>query len=184
MKKIVLGFVGEIASGKGTVCQYLIDQYHASSYRFSTILRDVLDRLHLEHSRDNMQRLSTGLRQTFNEELLAIVMAEDVKNDQAEIICVDGIRRLADIVYLEKIPNFHLIHVYAEEKTRYQRIIERAENADDKNKTFEQFQKEHLRETELTIPQVTAKATIKINNNGQRENLYRELDQLIKKLQN
>ena len=62
MAKVILGFVGPIASGKGTACQYLRDQHRAPTYRFSSPLRDVLDRLYLPQSRQNMQDLSLALR--------------------------------------------------------------------------------------------------------------------------
>ena len=67
--KIILGLAGEMASGKGTVAKYAATKYGAKSWRFSTMLRDVLDRLLLEQSRDNLQNLSTVLRQNFGEEL-------------------------------------------------------------------------------------------------------------------
>ena len=83
--KIILGLAGEISSGKGTITKYLTDKYGASSCRFSTMLRDILDRLYMEHSRENMQKLSTMLRQNFGEDVLAKVMSEDVKKDDNKI---------------------------------------------------------------------------------------------------
>ncbi|KKR06805.1 MAG: hypothetical protein UT32_C0016G0027 [Parcubacteria group bacterium GW2011_GWC2_39_14] len=182
MKKLVIGFVGEMASGKGTACDYLIEKHQAGYYRFSTIMRDVLDRIHVPQTRVNMQILSRDLRQLFGEDLFAKIMTEDVKNDKNEIVCVDGIRRVADIKYLATLPNFHLIHIYADEKTRYKRITERSENSDDKNKTFEQFLKDQQGETELTIPQVVAEATIRIENNGSKEDLTIKIEELLNKL--
>ena len=182
MKKIIIGFVGEIASGKGTACDYLIENHKAGYYKFSTILRDVLDRLHLPQSRGNMQTLSTMLRQNFQEDLFAKVIAKDVKQDDTEIICVDGIRRPADIIYLKELDNFHLVHIYTDENLRYERIIERSENPDDKNKTFEQFQTDQQQETELTIPEVVAEADRQIKNNGNREDLYKEIENFVQEL--
>ncbi|KKQ80800.1 MAG: hypothetical protein UT02_C0002G0025 [Parcubacteria group bacterium GW2011_GWC2_38_7] len=182
MKKIIIGFVGEMASGKGTACDYLIEKHKAGYHRFSTIMRDVLDRIHVEQSRVNMQILSRDLRQLFGEDLFAKVITEDVKADNNEIVCVDGIRRVADIEYLKTLPNFHLVHIYADEKTRFKRITERSENSDDKNKTFEQFLKDQQGETELTIPQVVAEATIKVENNGSKDELTKRIEELLNKL--
>ncbi len=44
-KKIILGFAGEIASGKGTAAKYLVGRHEAATYRFSTMLRDIVERL-------------------------------------------------------------------------------------------------------------------------------------------
>lgn len=182
MTKLIIGFVGEIASGKGTACDYYIQKHQAGYYRFSTIMRDILDRLHLPQSRENMQGLSTLLRQKFGEDLFAKVIAEDVKNDPNELICVDGIRRVADIKYLKELPNFHLIHLNANETVRYQRIIARSENPDDKNKSFAEFQKDQQQETEQTIPLVVAEAETKIDNNETREILHENLEKLLQQL--
>lgn len=180
--KLILGFVGEIASGKGAACDYLIKKHQAGYHRFSTILRDILDRLHLEQSRENMQKLSTSLRQIFSEDIFAKVIAEDVNQDPADIICVDGIRRPADIVYLKKLPSFYLIHVVANEKIRFERLAKRSENSDDRNKTFAEFQKESQNESEQNIRLIAAEARHTIENNGSSENLCANLETLLEKL--
>ena len=144
MTKIILGFVGPIASGKGTVCQYLKEKHQAEVYRFSTMLRDVLDRLYLTQSRQNMQNLSLVLRQTFGDDLLASVIAQDVKNSQVKTIAIDGVRRNPDIKYLKNLPGFYLIRIIAEQKTRFERIVKRSENADDTKKTLAEFQQDEL----------------------------------------
>lgn len=180
--KLIIGFVGEIASGKGTAVKYLEEKYGATSHRFSTPLRDVLKRLYLEISRENMQGVSKILREFFGQNLLAKVITEDVKNDLSNIVIVDGVRRFEDIEYLTKLPEFKLIYITADIKTRYERIIKRAENTDDKNKTFEQFLKDHEAETEIYIPEIGKTADIKIDNSGSFDDLKNQIDKIIKKL--
>ncbi len=179
MKKIIIGLVGEIASGKGTTAKYLEEKYRATSHRFSTPLRDILNRLYLEINRKNMQDLSFVLREKFGQNTLARIIAEDASNDSNGVIVIDGIRRPADIEYLAKLPEFQLVYITAEMKTRFERLIRRGENEDDKNKTFEQFQKDHEAETELEIPKIGATANHKIDNNGSLEDLYSQIDRLI-----
>lgn len=179
-KKIILGLVGEMSSGKGTAADYLINTYSAVSFRFSTPLRDVLNRLHIDISRTNMQKLSTNLRENFGQDLLAKIIAEDVKNSQNEIIVIDGIRRMEDIKYLRDLPDFTLVHLSVNIETRFNRIIKRGENQDDTTKTLEQFKKEHQAETELEIPVVASNANIVIDNSGKVEDLYKEFDKLVK----
>jgi dephospho-CoA kinase len=178
--KIVLGITGEIASGKGTAASYFEKKYGASTYRFSTILRDVANRLYLEHSRHNLQTLSTILRQNFGEDLLAKVMLHDVKNDPAEIVVVEGIRREADIAFLKSLPEFKLLYIEADIKTRYQRLILRRENKDDARKTFLEFKKDHERETEIYITSLKKLASHVIDNNGSMEKLYEQLNEIVR----
>jgi len=183
MKKTIIGLVGELASGKDVTKTYLEDHYGASCHRFSTILRDVLGRLYLPIVRENLQDLSTILRQRFGEDLLAKIIAEDVKNDPHEIIVVDGIRRDADIAYLKTLPGFILLSLEVEAKTRYERLIKRQENADDASKTYEQFIADGKKEAELEIPNVMAKANYKLDNNGPLENLYQQIEKIIIELE-
>ena len=183
MSKVILGFVGPIASGKGTVCQYLKEKQQASVYRFSTILRDILDRLYLEQSRDNMQNLSLDLRQRFGDDLLASVIAKDVGSDSASVIAVDGVRREPDIKYLKELPGFHLINITADQKVRYDRIVKRGENADDTQKTFAMFKEDEQKEAELQIKKVAKLAEFTINNNGTLDQLGQQVENILEKIQ-
>ncbi len=179
--KIILGFVGLPASGKGTSAEYCQKKYGASTYRFSTMLFDLLKRIYLETNRDNLIKMSEAIRSTFGEDTMAKVMAKDAESDENNIIVVDGIRRMADIEYLSKLPNFVLIEIFAEPRTRYERIIKRSEKPDDQTKTFEQFMEDHKRSTEMSIPEVASHATEHIDNNGTSEQLYKKLDDLVSK---
>lgn len=181
MAKIILGFVGPIASGKGTASQYLKDKHHAEIFRFSTILRDVLDRLHLEQSRENMQTLSTNLRSIFGEDLLSKVIYNDLKNSKSDIVILDGVRRQSDIKYIKEDTNFHLIEINADPKIRFDRIIQRSENPDDQKKTFEEFLADEQRETELQIKSVAETAEYHLNNNGTTTELYNQIEEILNK---
>jgi dephospho-CoA kinase len=50
-KKIIFGFTGLMASGKGAAALYLQNRHSARTFRFSTILRDLLKRLDLPEIR-------------------------------------------------------------------------------------------------------------------------------------
>jgi len=179
MAKIILGLAGEIASGKGTVAEYVVEKYGGSAHRFSTMLRDILDRLYLEHSRENTSKISTVLRQNFGEDVLAKIMREEVQRDACQVIIVEGIRRVADIEYLKELPEFKFIYVEADINKRYERLIQRGENVDDKGKTFEQFEKDHQLETELQIKDLKNHADFVIYNGGDIKGLEKQVDKII-----
>jgi dephospho-CoA kinase len=178
--KIIIGLVGQIAAGKGTAAKYLENKYQASVHRFSTILRDVLKRLHLEINRQNLQNLSTVLRKNFGEDILAKVISEDVRNDPNKIIVIDGIRRLADIKYLKKLSAFKMIRIVANPEIRYQRLINRGENEDDKKKTYKEFLAEQKKEADAETPRVMAEAEIEINNDKSLTELHDQIDKIVK----
>ncbi len=184
MSKIILGFVGPIASGKGTVCQYLKKKHQASVFRFSTMLRDVLNRLYLEQSRNNMQDLSLALRKTFGDDLLASVIAKDVISDRSQIIAIDGVRREPDIKYLKELPGFHLVQITADQKTRWQRIASRGENTDDTKKTLAEFQQDEQKEAEQQIKEVAKLAEFTLDNNDTLNELYRQIEDVLTRIRN
>ncbi len=182
MSKIVLGLVAEMAGGKTTVTNYLKEKYGAKSFRFSDMLRDILLRLHLENSRQNLQTISTVLRQSFGDDLMSKVIALDVKESTEPFIITEGVRRPSDVTYLKEIPGFHLIAIKADERTRFERIIKRSENPDDQNKTWEEFQKEGQQEAEQKIKEIAALADAVVDNNGGLEELYKQVDEIVNKL--
>ncbi|HRY36652.1 MAG TPA: AAA family ATPase [Candidatus Magasanikbacteria bacterium] len=183
MSKIILGFVGEISCGKSTATEYLKNKYGAVTFKFSDCLRDVATRMHIEKNRENIQLISTVLRQHFGDDLLSKVLAEDVRGADAPIIITEGVRRLSDITYLKDVPGFKLVAINTDERIRYERLRERSENVDDKNKTWEEFQKDGQRETELRIKETMEQADFTLENNGSSEDLYAQIDNLMAKLQ-
>lgn len=179
MAKLILGISGEMGSGKGTIAKHVIEQHKGNAHRFSTILRDVLDRVYVEQSRENISIISTVLRKNFGEDILAKAMYHDAENDQHDLVVVDGVRRMADISYLKELPHFKLIYLEADMQKRYERIVKRAENTDDKTKTFEDFKKDHELETELQIRDLKNYANNILNNDGTYADLYMQIDEII-----
>lgn len=179
MSKIILGFTGLPACGKGTAAKYYSEKYGAPTFRFSTSMRDLLDRLYLPQSRENMSTISRITREAFGQDLYAKVMAGDVGKADHDIVVVEGIRRMDDVAELKKLPNFKLVAIEADMKIRYERLKVRGENSDDNTKTWEQFQKDHELETEVSIPPVMAQADVVVNNGGTLEDFYKQLEALI-----
>ena len=182
MKKVIIGFAGLFASGKEVSKKYLEQNYGAKNARFSSILRDILKRLDLSINRDNLIKLSTSLRETFGQDTLARAIANDAKNFDTDIVVIDGVRRMEDIKYLKDLPGFVLVSIDAPVEVRYKWLIARNENVGDDKKTFEDFQADHKRETELEIPEVMRNAKYSIQNDGSLDDLYKKLDDLVLKL--
>jgi len=182
MSKLIIGLVGPLASGKGIVKKYLEDRYGAISYKFSDILRDILNRLHLPASRENLQNLSTNLRATFGNDILAKVIAHDAKKENKNLVVIDGVRRLADISPLINDPNFILVALDADLKIRYERMVLRNENPGDATKTLMDFSKDCEQEADKFIPETMAQANYHLDNNHDLAHLYKQIDSLLTKI--
>lgn len=178
--KIIVGFVGDLAAGKGTLASYLALKYNCNTYRFSTMLRDILDRIYAEKTRENLQDLSTLLRERFGQDIMSKVIAKDVLEDEGQLVVVDGIRRPTDISYLKEIPGFHLIYITADPQIRYERMKLRNENPGDAEKSFEQFSADEQSEADRLIKELGTQAEHTIHNDGNFDALYAQIETLLK----
>jgi dephospho-CoA kinase len=181
-QKIILGIAGEIASGKDTVSKILREKYGAETVMFSGLLRDILDRLYLEQSREHLSRLSLHLRKAFGEDTFSRVILRDAEKLDAEIIVVDGVRRLADIIHFESMGNFHFAYVNASPEKRHERIVARGQNTDDSTKTVAQLEKDQHLEAEAQVRDLRERAEFMIDNNGTLEELEVQVDEVVRKL--
>lgn len=177
--KIILGIAGEMAAGKGTIAKHIEKEHSGGAHRFSDALRDVARRMHLEESRQNLQKISTIFRENFNSDILSMVVSRDAENDPHGIVAIDGVRRLADISYLKHLPGFKLIYVESGMETRYQRITQRRENSDDAQKTYVEFVADHQREAESQIRDLKNYADFVVENEGTFTDLYHRVDGII-----
>ncbi len=182
MSKIILGTAGEIASGKDAVGDYLAEKHGALKLRFSQPLRDILDRIGLEHTRKNLSTLSLHLRKGFGEDILSKVILSEAEASEKEFVVVDGVRRFPDIVHMEASEHFYFCFIEASPETRYERLTKRRQNADDATKTEAQFEKDAKLETETGISELKDRAEFIINNDGTLEELYAQVDKMVEEL--
>jgi len=182
MDKLILCFVGQIASGKDVAKKYLEKKYGAESLRFSSVLRDALICLGVEGNRDNIIKLSTWSRENFGNDLLAKTIATKAKKIKNKLIIIDGARRIDDLIYLKENKNFHLIAIETDTKTRYKRSVSRNENPGDEQKSYKDFLNDQEKETEITIPATMATANFKIDNNQDLNHLYKQIDNILQEL--
>ncbi len=181
-KKLILGLVGEIASGKDTVAAYLTKKYQAQTISFSQPIRDILDRAYLPQTRENMSKLGHGLRGEFGQDMLSKVIAEEAKCSKAKIVVLPNVRLESDIVHLSHEPGFRLVRIDCETKTRFARLTARRQNPDDKNKTWSQFLADAKLYTERHIRRLGKEAKYNLDNNNGKPQLYQQIDELIKKI--
>ncbi len=181
-RSLIIGLVGEIASGKTTATDYLVEKYGAEPYKFSSMLRDILSRLHLETTRENLQKLSTAVRQLFGDNVMSKAISQDLSGATTSLIVAEGIRRLSDIEYLKELSNFVVVAIDADARTRYERITQRSENADDRAKTWDAFVHESQQEPEQKIREVMSDAKYVLDNNGSIEEFHAQIDGLMARL--
>ncbi len=184
MTKVIIGVAGEVASGKDTVGKYIAEKYQAQALRFSQVLRDILDRMSMEQSQENMGKLSMHLRKAFGEDILSKGLAREAEKSPNELVVVDGVRRFPDIIQMQASEQFYFIYVEASPEKRYERLTQRHNNSDDAGKTLVQFEKDALQESESQIRDLKEHADFVINNDGTLEELQKQVDDIIAQVTN
>lgn len=182
MKKIILWFAWEMWSWKDAAAEYIFSKYWWKKFKFSSSLRDILDRIYLEKSRENLSLISRWLRELFWQDILAKIMYRDILESNDKIILIDWVRRKDDLVHIEDLPEFKLIYVDVSLDNRFSRINKRWENSDDIGKTMEQFQKDQFLETEVQIRWLRDISDFTIDNNWTKEEFYSQIDEIIAEL--
>ena len=182
MDKLIIGLTGQLAAGKTTVAKYLAEKYQGRIYGFSGPLRDIIDRLTLTQTRENMANLSSILRNQFGQDIILRAIMRDVQNEPSQFILLEGMRRYGDFMAFKEFPNFHLVAVLADFELRHQRLTQRQQNPDDAGKTLEQFRIDEQGEAELDIPKAIAEAEFAIDNNGDLAALYEQAENIYQKL--
>lgn len=180
MPKLILGLVGQAGAGKFTAAECIKNDYKIQVFVFSDILKDMLGRLFLPASRENLIALSTTVRQAFGQDALSNAMERQVAVSEADIVVVDGIRRFDDIADLKKNPAFHLIEVWAPPEIRFERLKKRNEKPGETEMTWEDFLAMSQKETEATIAGVAVQAEKKIDNSQDLPELKKNMLELIR----
>ncbi len=182
-EKIVIGIVGEMASGKGTIAKHLASSQGAVYWSFSRILRDVLDRLYIDQGRKEISDLSLSLRTLFGEDLLAEVMSADIERHDGTFFVIEAIRREQEIFELRKLDARVIIfYIETDIQKRYDRLVVRGENAGDRVKSFEEFKSDHEHNTEITIAPLRKLADHVIVNDGSLDDLKKKVDVIVGKV--
>ncbi len=129
----LIGIAGSTASGKTSVAANLEEKYGAWRMRYSAILADLADERGIPHDKASLQHLSTELRATHSEDFLTRLMRERVACSNADIIVIEGNRRMVDIKLLETLAKetgrtLTLLYIDADTESRFMRINGRLES--------------------------------------------------------
>lgn len=180
--RTIVGITGRLASGKGRMTQEILKRYDAEYIKFSNSLRDLLDLYLIPQSRDNIDQLSTFLRRTYGEDVLARAVEKKALASPHDVVIIDGIRRKTDFDCFKKNLYFSLVYIDVKPEIRFERSRNRNENVGDANLSYEQFLAQDSGEPQQEIESLKSVAHYVIDNNGSEENFNRIIDETIKKI--
>lgn len=177
--RLFIGLSGRIGSGKTVISKHLQKRYGAREHRFSEILEGVLDRLHLPHNRENLQKLGKSLREELGQDVIVNAMKTDLQEETARIVVIDGIRYKNEVEMLRSLKENVLIFVSAPAELRYERSVKRGIRGE-AAMSFEEFMEKEKAATERWIDELAGEADYVLDNTGTLKELIKQVDGLMK----
>jgi cytochrome c-type biogenesis protein CcmH len=179
----VIGLVGRNCAGKGAVAEFL--QNHGfKTVSLSDALRSELKDQKLEITRDNLIAGGRKLRRQFGDGVLADRVLEGIDANTRTL--VDSIRNPGEVKSLQKLANFKLLAVVADDPLRFERMVKRGRESDPD--TYEAFLTLESRESDGSdssaqqVLQTEKMADATVENNGDVDELHAHLTAVLKQL--
>jgi dephospho-CoA kinase len=178
---LVIGLTGLIGAGKGEVARYFTKKgFHY--YSHSDELREMLREKGQETSRDNLFQLGNRLRAEYGPGYIT----QRIRAKMQRPAVVDSIRNPGEVEELRREKNFVLLAVEAPIEIRYQRVMTRTREGEEKL-TLEAFREKEERElqgsaTNQQLLKVAGLADYAVKNDSTLESLRKKLDRLSEKL--
>jgi len=183
-EKLIVAITGENGSGKDTVSDLLVSKYGAKKLVFSDLLKEAL-MVFVEKEnigRSDFSWLSTNLRKRFGDGILGHGMKKKIDATEEKLIVISGVRDFGELKMIQSYAGGILLYVTADIKTRWERLRARNIKADDQV-SFEQFSKEKENlPSEKHIRALGIKADYRIDNDGNKEDLEKSVDEFMKKI--
>jgi len=179
---LIIGITGTLGAGKGTIVDYLVRNKNFAHYSVRSFLTKEIEKRNLPVNRDSMVLVANDLRANHSPSFITDCLYEEAKiNNQNSVI--ESIRTPGEVISLRNKGAFLLIAVDADISFRYQRAVLRGSETD--HVSFEEFAANETREMNSNDPnkqnlrKCLQMADIRIENNGNIENLYEELDKIF-----
>jgi dephospho-CoA kinase len=183
-KKLIIGLVGEKGSGKQTFADFLkeLANQKIAHVRTSDILAETLNLWTIPTTRINLQHLAIIMDREYGQGSVTRAVEQRIKNLDAEIIILDGVRWTTDVALIRKFSKNVLVYITANQKTRYLRLKKRSSKVNEKGLSFKQFLKEEKEKTEVEIPKIAKTADVKIINDSSYNSFKKQVEQFYKEL--
>ena len=178
----IIGITGTLGAGKGTIVDYLVNNYGYIHYSVRGFLIEEAIKRGMELNRDTFVIVANDLRAKHSPSyILDQLYLQALENGKNAII--ESIRTPGEVESLREKEHFVLLGVDADPKIRYERIVCRASETD--KISFETFLENEEREMQSTDPnhqnigRCMQMANYIFRNDGDFEDLYAEIENFI-----
>jgi dephospho-CoA kinase len=175
----IIGITGTIGAGKGTIVDYLVNNYGFKHYSVRGYLIKIATTENLPLNRDTYVMLANMLREKHSPSFIIDELYKEAAKNGADAI-IESIRTPGEIASLRTKENFTLWAVNADPKIRYERVFARKSETD--QISFETFLSNEQREmntddpTKQNLAECIRQADLLFVNNGDFEKLYKQIE--------
>jgi dCMP deaminase len=180
---MIIGLTGKNAAGKGEALKYLTERGFVA-HSLSDVIRDELDAVGKEITRENLVEMGNYLRQKGGPAVLALMIIEKI--DPNRNFVIDSIRNPFEVEALQKSSSFFLVNIESKPEIRFERIKSRDRENDPM--TLDEFRKfEDIEATSTDMAHQNIEACQKladfiVHNDKTIENFQKNLLETIQKI--
>ncbi len=181
MKPIVLILVGLPGCGK-TTASIFFKEKNIPVVRMGDFTDEILKENNLSFTAKNEKKIREELRSKYGEDIYAKKTVEKILPlfSKSSLIVIDGMRSGVEYAYFKKhLPEVKLVFLEMEEKLRYQRLMQREDRPLNEMEARERDMSELNR---LGLHTLRKSADFIVNNNGTKEDLFANLEDIFKKI--
>jgi Dephospho-CoA kinase len=181
----IIGITGTIGAGKGTIVDYLIQQYDFRHYSVRGYLTEEIKRRQLPVNRDSMVIIANDLRANHCPSFIIDELYQEALQEGKNAI-IESIRTPGEVDSLRQKGDFVLLAIDAKPEIRYERIVSR--NSETDQISFQTFLENEQREMETEDPNkqnlsvCIQCADYVLVNDGDFEALYQQIKQIMNDL--
>lgn len=146
------------------------------------VIREEVKRRGLDANRENTKKIALELREKDGPGAVAKVCVEKLKENDTEIVVIEGCRSLAEVdVFDDYAEEVTIVSVHTSPLTRFTRLKSRGR--DDAPLKWESFKERDLMEINLGLGGVIAMSDVVLINEGSIEELQKASEEILKRFQ-
>lgn len=183
---MIIGIVGTLGAGKGTVVEYLKDTYGFAHYSSSDLLIELLEERGETVDRDGMSRVANALRAADPAGVPAQNFARYEAEDGESDVIFESLHSVPEAQFIKEVGGI-VLGVTANPDLRYERILKRGSVKDNVSK--EHFIAQQKREEEGStdpnqhnIFSALHEADFLIENNSTLAELHAQIDRIMEEI--
>jgi dephospho-CoA kinase len=178
----VLAIIGPIGSGKDTASDYIAEKFGYKIFSFRDAVAEAVQKEGLELTRENMQNVSREYRDKQGENVFSRMILEKILSSGCEKALVKELRTAGDVktIWDHFKSDMKIIKAVSTVNIRFERMKSRSRIGDPK--TLEEFMHQENKEEELGYTKAFNFAEFVVYNNGDKEDLYKQIYSIMNKL--